>query len=85
MTFAVLVEPTDNQFTASIAGVPGLRVMGASREDAIAALKEKVSESIERGELTSVEIEKSGLSSLERGAFSVDFLAENVNTCAESA
>lgn len=64
MTFAVLVEPTDDEFAASIAGVPGLRVTGASREAAIAALREKVSQSIERGELTTVEIDRNGLSSL---------------------
>ena len=59
MTFAVLIEPSDTNYTASIAGVPGLRTTADTREKAIADLKEMIAERLRLGELTTLEVESS--------------------------
>jgi hypothetical protein len=57
MTFPVLVEPFAGQFAATLAGVPGVRVTAATREEAIAKVKAVIAERIGRGELVGVEVE----------------------------
>ncbi len=64
MTFPVVVEACDGQFTASLVGVPNVRVVGPTRSQAIDALKMVIEHRIALGELLSLEIETTGVSSL---------------------
>ena len=57
MTFAVLVEPQDDRFAAWLVGAPELRVLGATRDQAIASLRSEISQRVRRGELLSLEID----------------------------
>ena len=62
MTFAVFVEPREGQFVATLAGVPEVRVVGASRGEAIEALKAEIAQRVRRGELLALEIGAAGAS-----------------------
>ena len=64
MTFSVLVEAGDGQFTASLVGVPNVRVVGPTRSQAVNALKVEIEQRVALGELLSLEIEPVGVSSL---------------------
>ncbi|MBI3795729.1 MAG: hypothetical protein HY268_02015 [Deltaproteobacteria bacterium] len=64
MTFPVVVEACNGQFTASLVGVPNVRVVGPTRSQAIDALKVVIEHRIALGELLSLEIETTGVSSL---------------------
>lgn len=65
MTFPVLIETNEGQVTASLVGVSKVRVMKPTRSQAIQALKEKIEQQIELGELLSLSIESVGISSLQ--------------------
>ena len=71
MTFPVLVEAHNGQFAASLAGVPGLRVVKSTRSQAIAALEAEIQQRIEQGDLLSLEIDATGVSNL-AGKYSAD-------------
>jgi len=60
MTFPVLVEPCEDQFAATLVGAPQLRVIGRTRQEALAALKSEISQRVGRGELLAMEIETLG-------------------------
>lgn len=64
MSFPVLVEDCDGQFAASLVGEPKVRVVGATRSQAIDALKAEIEERVAHGELVSLDIETIGVSSL---------------------
>jgi len=64
MTFPVVVEACDGQFAASLVGVPHVRVVGPTRSQAIDALKVVLEHHIALGELLSLDIEPTGISSL---------------------
>lgn len=64
MTFPVVVEACDGQFAASLVGVPHVRVVGPTRSQAIDALKVVLEHRIALGELLSLDIEPTGISSL---------------------
>ena len=64
MTFPVLVEACDDQFAASLVGVPKIRVLGPTRSQAIDALKAEIEHRVALGELLSLDIESMGVSSL---------------------
>ena len=64
MTFPVLVEACDDQFAASLVGVPKIRVVGPTRSQAIDALKAEIEHRVALGELLSLDIESMGVSSL---------------------
>jgi len=64
MTFPIVVEASDGQFAASLAGVPTMRVMGPTRSQAIDGLKKELEHRIARGELLSLDVETIGISSL---------------------
>jgi hypothetical protein len=64
MTFAVRIEPTNGQFTAEVVGAPDVHATAASRELAMAALRDEIAQRIQTGELNSVEIEPPGLEAL---------------------
>jgi predicted RNase H-like HicB family nuclease len=71
MTFPVLVEACDGQFTASLVGVPNVRVVGPTRSQAVEALKAVIEHRIALGELLSLEIDAIGVSSL-AGQYNAD-------------
>ncbi|HMV47738.1 MAG TPA: hypothetical protein PLD20_21120 [Blastocatellia bacterium] len=71
MSFPVLVEASNGHFTASLAGMPTLSVVEATREKAIAALRTILQKRLEQGELVSLEVEKLGVSDL-AGKFADD-------------
>ena len=71
MTFPVLVEAQNGHFVASLIGVPDLSVVDATRARALAALRAKLQQRIEEGELVSLEVETIGVSDL-AGIFSDD-------------
>ena len=64
MTFPVVVEACDGQFAASLVGVPNARVVSPTRAQAIDALKAVIAQRIATGELLSLEVETTGISSL---------------------
>jgi hypothetical protein len=51
MTFPIVVEASDGQFTASLVGVPTVRVIGSTRSQAIDGLKKELEHRVARGEL----------------------------------
>ncbi len=71
MTFPVLVEACDGQFTASLVGVPNVRVVGPTRSQAVDALKAVIEHRVALGELLSLEIDAIGVSSL-AGKYNID-------------
>ena len=71
MTFPVLVEPHEGWFAASLAGVPEVRGIASTREEAIAALENQLADRIAQGELLSVEIADAGVVGL-AGKFADD-------------
>ena len=64
MTFPIVVEAYDGQFAASLVGVPNARVVSPTRSQAIDALKAVIEQRIATGELLSLEVETTGISSL---------------------
>jgi len=56
MSFPVLVEDCDGQFAASLVGEPKVRVVGATRSQAIDALKAEIEQRVAQGELVSLEM-----------------------------
>jgi hypothetical protein len=64
MTFPIVVEASDGQFAASLVGVPTVRVVGPTRSQAIDSLKKELEQRVALGELLSLDIEASGISSL---------------------
>jgi hypothetical protein len=64
MTFPIVVEASDGQFTASLVGVPTVRVIGSTRSQAIDGLKKELEHRVARGELLSLDVETIGVSSL---------------------
>ena len=66
MTFPVLVESCEGQFTAHLVGAPAVQVVGPTRDEALAGLRTAIQERVRTGELTSLEIEPFGISDLAR-------------------
>lgn len=62
MTFPVLIESSKDQFEASLPGVPTVRVIGATRSQAIENLKAEIERRIQLGELLSLDVETVGVS-----------------------
>ncbi len=64
MTCPVIVESTNGQFVASVAGAANLRATASTREQAIDALKDDLNARIQRGELLFIDVAPIGLTSL---------------------
>lgn len=64
MTFPIVVEPCDGQFTASLLGEPKVRVIGRTRSQALDALKTEIEHRVAIGELLSLEIDTIGVTDL---------------------
>jgi len=71
MTFPILVEAVDGGFAASLAGVPGVRVVSVDRAEAISGLRAEIQHRVAIGELLSIEIEAASVLSL-AGKYSDD-------------
>lgn len=71
MTCPIIVEPADDQFTASLAGVGHVRATAPTREQAIVALREELDARVKRGELVFIDLSPIGVSSL-AGKFADD-------------
>ncbi len=81
MTFSVVVSPLEDQFSAALVGEPEVRVVGGTREAAIALLKAEVAQRVQRGELIALDITSAGVTSL-AGKYREDPTLENI--CAEA-
>jgi hypothetical protein len=64
MTFPVLIQSTDGQFCASVAGSPDLRCVRPSREEALGALRSELTRRVAANELVDLEIQPLGVSGL---------------------
>jgi hypothetical protein len=71
MSFTVLVEQSNGQFAAALAGAPNVRVVGPTRDDALAALRHELQQRLARGELVALEVAPLGVSAL-AGIFADD-------------
>jgi hypothetical protein len=71
MTVSVLVQQTDGQFCASLAGVPQLSCIRPSRVEAIAALQSELAQKVAAGELLNLDLQPLGVSGL-AGKFADD-------------
>lgn len=79
MNFSVLVEPCEGKFKASLAGVPNIRVLKPSRSEAISAIETKIHKCVEQGDLLSLEIFPTGISSL-AGKYKTDPTIHDIST-----
>ena len=64
LTFPVLVELLEGQYAATLVGAPHVRVVGSTRDEAIAALRAEIAERVQRGELLTLEIDALGVADL---------------------
>jgi hypothetical protein len=64
MTVPVLIEPTNGQFSATLAGAPQLRCIRPSRDEAVAALQSELAQKIQAGELVNLDVAPLGVSGL---------------------
>lgn len=71
MTFPVLIRATNGQFSASLVGSPEPGCIGSSKEEAVAALRQKLAEKVKAGELVNLELTTVGVSDL-AGRFADD-------------
>ncbi len=71
MTFPILIEECDGRFAASLLGSPDVRVVRATRSQAIDSLKSETRQRIRPGELLILEIEGASVSDL-AGKYSRD-------------
>ncbi len=63
MRFPVMVEAREGRFTASLLGASEVRGVGSTRDQAIARLRVEIRQRIDRGELLSLEVEDTGVTS----------------------
>jgi hypothetical protein len=56
MTFPILVEPHNGRFHASVLGSPAMTADGATKEEALAALRANIHERFVKGELMLLDV-----------------------------
>jgi len=71
MTVQILVQPLNDQFSASLLGSPELSVVRPSKTEAIEALREALAEKVRAGEIVSVELTPLGVAAV-AGRFADD-------------
>ena len=71
MTFPVHLEPCEGRFAATLVGAPDVRVVAATRDEAISALKSQIAKRVAQGELFSVEVGPAGATEL-AGSYATD-------------
>jgi len=57
MNVPILVQASDRQFRAELIGAPHISAAGATREEAIAGLRQVVQQRVARGEIASLEFD----------------------------
>jgi len=57
MNVPILVQASDRQFRAALIGAPDISACGATREEAIAGLRQVVQQRVDRGEIASLEFD----------------------------
>ncbi len=71
MTFPITIERCDGQYAAKLVGEHDVRVVRATREEALSAIQGELRQRVERGELVSVEVARGGSSAV-AGKFADD-------------
>ncbi|AMV23001.1 hypothetical protein VT84_01225 [Gemmata sp. SH-PL17] len=56
MTFPILVQPHDGRFQASVLGSPVMAADGATKEEALSALRVSINQRFARGELVLLDV-----------------------------
>lgn len=56
MTFPILVQPTDGRFQASVLGSPAISADGATKEEALDALRASINQRLAKGELVLLDV-----------------------------
>jgi hypothetical protein len=56
MTFPILVQPTDGRFHASVLGSPAITADGATKQEALDALRANINERLANGELVLLDV-----------------------------
>ncbi len=64
MTVPVWVEQQNGTFTASVLGKPEMKAAGATRDEAVAALRVELQQRLANGELVYLDVEPPGLQAL---------------------
>lgn len=62
MSVSVLVEQSEGKYCASPLGMAGLRVVGSSRGEVLASLRQALADKLASGELVDLETEPLGVS-----------------------
>jgi hypothetical protein len=81
MTFAVMIEPYDGQFAATLLGASTIRAVGATRDDALRALHTDLAQRLAQGEFVSLEVSAQAITDL-AGTYSTDSTLRDI--CAEA-
>jgi hypothetical protein len=58
MSIPIIVQNSDATFTATVIGAPEITAAGATREDAIAELRQVVQRRVEQGEISSLDFDE---------------------------
>ena len=77
MMFSVMIEPYDGQFAATLLGAPTIRAVGATRDDALRALRTDLAQ----GEFVTLEVSAQGVTDI-AGTYSTDPTLRDI--CAEA-
>lgn len=77
MTVPVCVEQLNGTFTASVLGAPAVKACGATKDDAVAALRSEMNARQSAGELSFIELETKGLQTL-AGRYATDEVAREM-------
>ena len=56
MTFPILVQPDGSRFQASVLGSPTMAADGATKEEALAALRASINQRLAKGELVLLDV-----------------------------
>ena len=62
MTFAVMVETTDDRYTAVLLGAPEVQSTGSTAAEAVDALRKEIERRTRSGRLCAVDVQTVGLS-----------------------
>jgi hypothetical protein len=81
MLFAVMIEPYDGQFAATLLGAPTIHAVGATRDDALRALHTDLAQRLAQGEFVTSKVSAQGITDL-AAAYSTDPTLRDI--CAEA-
>lgn len=81
MLFAVMIEPYDGQFAATLLVAPTIHAVGATRDDALRALHTDLAQRLAQGEFVTLEVSAQRITDL-AGTYSTDPTLRDI--CAEA-